>query len=252
MLFRSFNPLSDDFVMNEPEVINDIMKKKTFTNAELFSMLSSVFPGNKTTTIYSKIDALIQQGFFYRDGRGHYRSDERKEFSYRLSPEGTKIQKVAQRYGVPFIIYEADLLNLWLNHQINSEIIFVEIERPYMEFLFDDLKNKKYSDVLLNPSAEEFYRYRKKDGYTILVKPLAKEAPKSGENIPLEKLIVDLFSDRLLRSLYEEAELPEIYRQMVHDYRLRMTRLYSYAKRKKIYESFHPYWEHSLKGESNS
>jgi hypothetical protein len=57
--------------MNEPEVINDIMKKKTFTNAELFSMLSSVFPGNKTTTIYSKIDALIQQGFLYRDGWGH-------------------------------------------------------------------------------------------------------------------------------------------------------------------------------------
>ena len=124
-------------------------------------------------------------------------------------------------------------MNLWLNHQINSEIIFVEIERPYMEFLFDDLKEKKYSDVLLNPSVEEFYRYRKKDGYTILIKPLAKEAPKQGENIPLEKLIVDLFSDRLLRSLYEEAELPEIYRQMAGDYRLRITRLYSYAKRKR-------------------
>ena len=86
--------------MNEPEVINEIKKKKTLTNAVLFSMLSSVFPGNKATTIYSKIDALIQQGFLYRDGRGHYRSDERKEFSDHLSPEGAKIQKVAQIFTI--------------------------------------------------------------------------------------------------------------------------------------------------------
>jgi hypothetical protein len=232
-------------MMNQSELIAEIKKRKTLSNPELFDLLSLAYPGSKVSTFYSKTKALIQKGVLYRDGRGHYLAAIKATFTYELSPEAAKVEKTVKSFALPFVIYEANLLDLWLNHLISSPVIFIEIERPYMEFVFDQLSRDNHS-ALLNPNSDELHHYQRNDRPTILVKPLIKEAPRKGDHILIEKLIVDLYSDRLLRSFFEGAELPEMYREIVRKYQVKMTQVYSYAKRKKIYPNFRDYFEASI------
>ena len=75
-------------------------------------------------------------------------------------------------------------------------------------------------------------------GYSIILISYPKYAPKKDEFILIEKLIVDMFSNRILKSVYEENELKEMYRQIFDSYKIDFKKVFYYAKRKKIYDKF--------------
>ena len=101
---------------------------------------------------------------------------------------------------------------------------------------------------MLNPSVEELYKYKTDD--SIIIMNSSKYSPKKDEYIMLEKIIVDLYSNKILKSFFEEAELKNIYETIFKVYQVDFQKVFSYAKRKKIYESFIEYLEtNEIKGD---
>lgn len=44
---------------------------------------------------------------------------------------------------IQFQIWELRMLNEFLNHQLTTNVILVEVEKGYEEFIFDSIKEKK-------------------------------------------------------------------------------------------------------------
>ena len=66
---------------------------------------------------------------------------------------------------------------------------------------------------------------------------LLSEAPKAKSDIKgcsLEKLLVDLFSNKLTGQLVERAEYPEIYEEAFRKYYIDEKKLFRYARRRNL------------------
>ena len=106
-----------------------------------------------------------------------------------------------------------------------------------MSYAFELLKNHFHKvTVLLNPSVEERTNYAKGD--TIAVIPLGSRPPMLLGNgkMCLEKLAVDVFSDRALRLFFSLDETSKMVESMLSAYSYNKRVLIGYAKRRNVLE----------------
>ena len=70
--------------------------------------------------------------------------------------------------------------------------------------------------------------------------PLRKDDPSK---ITLEKMLVDMVSDKLISSTFSPAELPEVFEQARKTYRLDQSRMLRYARRRNKEDKIKKYLE---------
>ncbi len=147
-----------------------------------------------------------------------------------------KIEKVLKdKYPLlDIVIYESSILNEWLNHQISKNIIFVQTEKIYSEYVFDALKENLHNQVLFYPSIKDFDTYAEND--TIIVSNFVTRCPQrtSGYDVRLEKLIVDIFSSDLISEFFSQSEYSNIISNIFGQYKIDTKTLVSYAKRRQL------------------
>ena len=117
----------------------------------------------------------------------------------------------------------------------------INVKKPYIEFVFEYLKGKY--NVLLNPNKEEIYNYSTNN--SIILMPLISKAPINlkEKNPKIEKLIIDIFSDKIIKFFYDGNEIKDIYEQIFATYAVNYKTLFAYAKRRSIFEEFKGYLE---------
>lgn len=128
-------------------------------------------------------------------------------------------------------IWELFWLNEFVNHLITRNTIFVEVEYEGCDFVFSALNERYPGKVLLNPTAKELSLYG--ENKTIVVRRLISEAPahkKFKHQAPLEKLIVDLFSNHGL--LISKGDYPSAIEEMFSKYHIDTTAMMRYARRR--------------------
>ena len=129
-----------------------------------------------------------------------------------------------------FIIWESSSLNEFFDHQISMNKIVVMVEKTSMNCFFEYLKDK-FPSVLMTPSHEDIIRYSK-DG-TIIIDRLSYRYPKNTKqkhHCSIEKLIVDMFAEKTIKSIVNEADYPTALETMFKRYKVNETKLFSYAK----------------------
>ena len=122
-------------------------------------------------------------------------------------------------------------LNECFNHQIVHNKIFVEVEKDGCDFVFSALVEKFPGKVQLRPNAQEILQYGTDDG--VIIDRLVTEAPKSdGEpyQVPLEKLIVDLFANKNL--MFSKGDYATAIETMFAKYRIDQVSMQRYARRR--------------------
>ncbi len=188
----------------------------------------------------NEVNNMIENKKIYKISSDIYKYGTKKAFSIQKSKINNDIiNDIIKNYDIDFIVWNIFVLNEWLNHLINSNIVILEVEKIYMEFIFEHLKGKY--NILINPSENEIYNYSTDN--TIILKPLISKAPINvKEKSPkIEKIIVDIFSDKIINSFYEGSERPKIYEQIFSTYAVNYKTLFAYAKRRSIYEEFKAY-----------
>nr|WP_319521086.1 DUF6577 family protein [uncultured Sphaerochaeta sp.] len=136
------------------------------------------------------------------------------------------------RFGCcSYRVWELSWLNEFFNHQLAHNQIFLEVEKDGSDFVFSTLTEKFPGKILLKPKAQEILRYGTDDG--IIIDRLVTEAPKSyGEpyQVPLEKLIVDLFANKYL--MLSKGDYPAAIELMFTKYRIDQVSMLRYARRR--------------------
>lgn len=143
------------------------------------------------------------------------------------------IQTVGEAFPLlTFQVWELRWLNEFLNHLVGENIIFLDIEKDGCDFVYEELRDKYDGELLLKPDAEQIYRYGK-DG-TIVIGRLVTEAPKGDAkaSVPLERIMVELEANKVLRSLISTGEIPQIIRDMYDKYQVDSVKLLRYARRR--------------------
>ena len=204
--------LKNNTIYSESDIVNLIKKANPHVSAiKIKWMLFDLEKSNTISRIGTK--QYVANGNIY----SFEISELSKEIDYLISNNYP---------DVDFIIWESSQLNEWMNFLLSKNIIFVEVENDLKDFIFSVLQEKygQKQTVLLDPSIDVLSRYI--DNHPIVVKPLFSRSPKSKKNhkILIEKILVDIFSDKLLVSMIGTNDREEIARSIIKSYSINKTR----------------------------
>ena len=178
----------------------------------------------------------LEDGSLIRVGWNNYSiAGQKSVYRHRYSNTAENIvQKINENYiDLDFQVFELIQLNDFMNHQVAHNTIFVTVEYELLEYVFDTLKGAYPGRTMLKPSLTEYYRYLQED--EIVVGRLPSETPK-GIGQPwqsrLEKVLVDVFTDKLVSRIVPENEKAAIMNSAFDSYLLDTNTMIRYAKRK--------------------
>jgi len=208
--------------------------KNCFSRNDLMLEIKQIKPDYNEENLKKSLSRLIKSGKLMRVAQGIYTLPESKKhiYSYEsMNPTAIEVrERIKRDYPlIDFVMFEMVQLNEFLNHLIAKNTIFIETEKDIEMVLFERLK-LDYHPVLFQPKLEDYYLYRQADG--IIIKSLPYKYPKSRldkHGTSIEKLIVDLFANELIRNSISGGDYPEALRDIFTKYQINETKLFRYA-----------------------
>jgi hypothetical protein len=218
--------------------IENSLPDGVFGRAAIMRAAKMEDPEFRDTLLRNFIEKLKKSGSIIHIGRDQYVKDtgrSKKIYAGIYSSEGKSLaRRMSKRFPlVDYRIWEFSWLNEFMNHQIAHNRIFLEVEKVGCDFVFDDLIGKYQGNILLRPKPEDVFRYGR-DGI-IIVDNLISGAPEGDpdqHNLSLEKLIVDLFANKVLMSMVSQGDYPEAISEMFENYQINQSMLLRYASRR--------------------
>ena len=183
---------------------------------------------------------MVEERVLRRIGPGQYQVVEgMKTIDYDYHPSKKMeeiIERVSRRFPfLDFQIWKSIQYNYFANHQISNNIIFFETDKMSLESVFEFLKNECNQDILIFPSMREYRRYADTD--TIIMQSSVTEAPidkKRKHLVPIEKLLIDTLTNRIVALLFSLTERNNIAEEILLRYNVNIAKARRYAKRRNV------------------
>lgn len=220
---------------------------KIFTRNDLFEALQKENPELNYNSFKWIISELIEKHLIYRIDYNSYsqsRDVTNRIYTPLYSENVRKLkQMIEEEYPLAdFCLFESYLLNEFLNHQIANNTIIVQMEKELGGFLFDFLLEEYEGRVLYKPDKESLQRYWNEN--CIIIVDRVSEAPKDKQNphdMTIEKLLVDIFAEPVIRNLFSPSEYPDMVEIIMERYYVDDKKMLRYAKRRNAVEKVRKY-----------
>lgn len=219
-------------------VINNLSKNKTYNRLELFELFKKENAELNANSFGWLIYNLQKDDKLYRieyDSYSIVKPKDLRNYHPLYSKEANNIKKYLDKKfpELSYTIFETVLLNEFLNHQVVNNTIYIQVEKDLSAYIFEDLRNTFKGNFLYKPNRDEFNRYWIKDIVVIIdlksQSPLSQESP---HEIVLEKMMVDIVSDKSISCTFSTSELPSIFDSIVKKYKFDSKKLNRYATRR--------------------
>lgn len=202
------------------------------TNTDILLMYREDEPNISESTVNWRIYYLVQNGVIQRIGRGKYKLGSNNQYEIQ---ESNKLKTVAKHISsqypyINYCVWELSEINRLLQHLINFDIIFLDIERVGIDSAYYALKEKNIKVFRIKDMIDDLSDY---SGY-VCVRPLVTESPINNGKIKtakLEKILVDLFCDKEFIS-FQDNEILHIFGNAFKSYTINESTLLRYANRK--------------------
>lgn len=178
------------------------------------------------------ISRRIKKGDLGNIGYGFY-VEKPKKLLFEQDETMLRINLLLDKFPISpsRVIFSSKSLNFCINQIIESTTYIIEVEKEYLQSVFELLKNRFNNLVLLKPGEKDKSNYWKPN--TIYVEELFKRSPvnKNG-TITIEKLIVDLLFSKEISSLYSGPDIESAIDVLCSKYTINYKTLFAYASRK--------------------
>lgn len=227
-------------IMKIENVINKLIPGSVISRREYEEIVRQINPKISDRTIFWQLAKLQEADIIHKIGQNvfYVRDNDinKRDYVYGYSKKMKGIVEIIKNdYPlVDFQVWEFVQLNEFVNHQIGKNVFFIEVEHHLEESIFNRLK-QYYSRILLCPKEDMFYNYFEEN--MVVIQSLLSEVPKTKSDVQgcsLEKLLVDLFSNKLTGQLVERAEYPGIYEEAFRKYYIDEKKLFRYARRRNL------------------
>ena len=226
--------------MKIESIVENLIPDSMITRSDIENFVCQIKSDYSMRTIDRLIRRLTEGRVVQRVSKSHFLvlngGDAKPPYSYEHSDYAQNVIKIIEeKYPlVEFQIWEFVQFNEFVNHQIGNNVLFVEVEKMLMDSVYNALA-EIYPSVLVAPNEELFYTYRNRD--TIVVQNLISEAPmpiKGTKSCCLEKLLVDLFSQKLVGHLIQRSEYPAIFEEAFSKFLIDEKKMLRYARRRSL------------------
>ena len=231
----------------ELDVSSAFSNKPMFTRSELKAYIRTQRPMLKDSTFRWLLYSLCQERIIQHVAHDIYRmyagDGSLQDYNADLSADATAIRAfLIRRFPLlTFIVWETRAFNEFANHQTVRNYIFIEVEKPLGESVFDAIHEESKHTVLYKPGEKEISLYSGK--VTVPVLELTSEAPVEGHNARIEKLLVDLFANKLLSQIVSRGDYPGIYEEAFARYNINYNVMLRYARRRNKHEEIKSFIE---------
>lgn len=213
--------------------------KEPFTLHEAHKWASSLGYSGTVDAFKMRFLRQVKKGRYLRVARDLYlsRTSGLTRYSWQYSEVAMAIalEICTQFNDLRFSLFEIRQLNEFVNHLYGQNTIFISVADRAADFVFSELQESHLGKILLRPSTEVFHQYQV-DG-TIVLMDMPTESPRGG-SLPwqcgIEKWLVDLFSDQILKVLVSPSELVNILNGTFERYAINESTLFRYAKRRTV------------------
>lgn len=225
-------------MFHNEDVESGITTNKVYSRQQMISLLREASPEYSSNSCQWKLGEMLKSGEIVRTGYDQYMistGKARPVYSPDYSETASAVMaRIAEKYPyIAFTVLETVLINEFLNHLVAQNTIFIQTEKDIASFVFRYLQEEGYRNVMLKPAKKDFDLYWSKD--TIVVTDLVSEAPMHASDphkITMEKMLVDIYCDKLIKGTFSRAEYPFIVEQAFDKYRVDRTRMLRYARRR--------------------
>lgn len=212
--------------------VNDL-----FTKDLIIDYYASIGESLKPETLRVKIARLKSKGIIVSVSRGWYRLNDKKQFEPQLNLAIKRLHNRIKK-SFPFLnylVWETDWLNNLSMLQLYRNITVIEVEAGSEDSVFSMVKESHPSKTYLNPTENDWRNYMSDRNDSIVIKTMVSESPKEVSNhikiARLEKILVDLYCDRLWQIIFK-SELANIFHTACSEYAVNFSTLLSYAARR--------------------
>ena len=210
----------------------------TYTRKQLMVVFMKVMPTLTESSFQWTLGRMLKSGDIIKTGYDGYSlpgSEVHSFYTPLFSERAERVMKIvddAYPY-VSFTVFETVLMNEFLNHLIAQNTIFISVEKDSAPFVFRTLQESGCGNIMFKPSKKVFNLYWTRNSMIVTnmisEAPLAKNAP---HRITIEKMLVDMYCDKLISEMYSPAEFPYVLEQSVKKYQVDQVRLLRYAGRR--------------------
>lgn len=219
--------------------IKRVMKEgRAYTRKEMFDVLREINPYLDSNSYAWYIGIFVNMGVIVRIDRGMYRLPKKTE-KITFSPLYSKFGRDVMRALEPldkeeFVVAESGLLDgLCEDLQKHQEVTIVQASKKSMQKIEFALKDAGIPVIKSLPNNHQMLYYRSRP--VVFLRPLVSEYPHDKYRphyITLEKLIVDMHSEKMFRVLYTPDELRNITQCAIAEYEAFKTKIMRYARRR--------------------
>ena len=241
----------------EKKLTKQFKDKEVFSKEELRNFFRELEPDLKEGTLGWRIHDLKNKNIIQSPQIGYYTISEKPIYKPELS--SSKLLNIARSISakfedVKYCMWETQWINEFSLHQSGKKMIIIEIEKDLVASLFFELKDNFDLDIYLNPDKKTIDFYISESQNPVIIKRMITRSPisksiKTETKIftPLiEKLLVDIYTDDQLFYFYQGAELTHIYRNVLKNYTINYTTLFSYASRREKEDEIKNFMLHNL------
>ena len=218
--------------------IQSLKPGKTYTRASLLQCMHSTNPTLSMNSLQWAIGGMVKNGKLIHVGFDKYALPGAKALPHYtpVYSDTTRklIAKIMHEYPyVQFVAFETVLMNEFLNHLIAQNTVFIQVDKETSIYVFRFLQDKGYQSLMYKPSKKDFDLYWSNG--SIVITDLVSESPLSPNNphsICIEKMLVDMYCDKLIRGTYSKGEFESVMEQALSRFYVERTRLLRYARRR--------------------
>lgn len=215
-----------------------LSNKMTYSRDDLFHIMQSDKTDLSDSAFRWTLYNLLKEQKLFKTGRDAYETVKPKDLPiytpYYSEKASILMKKLSNQYPeLEFVIFESVLLNEFLNHQIAQNTIYIQVEKDVSSYVFDRLHEEYAGNVLYKPGKSEFDKYWSKD--CVVVLDLISQAPMSQNDpheITLEKMLVDIISEKSISETFSPSEIPHIFEEAINSYKLDKRKMNRYAGRR--------------------
>lgn len=213
--------------------------RESFSREELFDFYRLFDPELKETTFRWRIYYLKNKQVITAISRGLFTLSFKPVFKPEIGDIERKIfSKIDKQFKtLKYCIWSTKIVHEFMLHIPGKFITILQVEKEALEPAYRFLKEQNFRNVYIDPEEKEIEHYIYETDTAIVLLPLVSKSPTQKVNkvstTTLEKLIVDLYSDKKLFAAFQGNEFVHIINNAYKRYSIDFTKLFHYAKRRR-------------------
>lgn len=229
--------MSKNFIIEQLK--HSFKEQDSFSRDALYRFYLQFEPDLKETTFRWRIYDLKEKKLIRAISRNEFTLIYKPIFKPLIGETEQKLFSLIEKEfkTLKKAVWSTRIINEFMLHQPVRFFTLLEVEKDALEPVFHYLKDHGIRNVFLQPEEKELQRYVSELDNAIVLQSLISKAPiqmiKKVITPKIEKVLVDLFSDKKLFSTYQSSELVYIFNNAYHRYSIDFTKLFSYAQRRR-------------------